>query len=156
MFYTPCSTDQLHLVINVDGVDLLMELDTGAATSIISHCMYRTTWPNIKHPVLQPSTARLRTFTGEIINIMGSIHVMASYHNQAKQLSLLVVSTHGPTLFGRDWLRVISLDWKQLHHMRTARQQPLQDILDKYSDLFDHSRKSWTNTQICSRMRWGI
>ena len=137
VFYTPCSrSDQLRLVVNVDGVDLPMELDTGAAVSIISHRTYRTIWPDSKRPVLHPSTARLRTYSGEIIDILGSIHVTASYHNQSKQLSLLVVPTDGPTLFGRDWLRAINLDWKQLHHMQAARQQPLQDILDKYSDLF--------------------
>ena len=124
-------------MVNVDGVDPPMELDTGAAVSIISHRMYRTIWPDSKRPVLHPSTARLRTYTGEIIDVIGSIHVTASYHNQSKHLSLLVVPTDGPTLFGRDWLRAINLDWKQLHHMRAARQQPLQDILDKYSDLFN-------------------
>ena len=107
-------------MVNVDGVDLPMELDTGAAVSIISHRAYRTIWSDGKHPVLHSSTAQLRTYTGEIIYVMGSIHVTASYHNQSKQLSLLVVPTDGPTLFGHDWLKVINLDWKQLHHMRAA------------------------------------
>ena len=46
------------------------------------------------------------------------------------------VPTDGLTLFRRDCLRSINLDWKQLHHMRAGRQQQLQGILDKYSDLF--------------------
>ena len=123
-------------MVNVDGVDLPMEPDTGEAASIISHHTYRTIRPHSKRPVLQPSTARLRMYSDDIIDVMGNINVTVFYYNQSKQLSLLVVPTNGPTFFGCNWLRAINLDWKQLHHMRAARQQPIQDILDKYSNLF--------------------
>ena len=53
-----------------------------------------------------------------------------------KQLSLLVVPTDGPALFGRDWLQAIVLDWRQLNRVHNIRNRALQDVLDQYSDLF--------------------
>ena len=93
-------TDLLRLVVTVNGVDSPMDLNTGPAVSIVSHRTYCSTWPVLKRPTLRPSTARLRAYLGEILKVLGSIVVTASYHNQSKQLSLLVVPTDGKTLCG--------------------------------------------------------
>ena len=111
VFYTSGSrTNQLCLVLMMHGVDLPMELDAGAAGSIISHSTYRTAWPDSTHPVLHPSTARLRSYLGEITRVIGSIHITESYRNQSKQPSLLVVPTEGATLFRRELLKAINLN----------------------------------------------
>ena len=113
-FYTSSSrSDQLLLVFNMDRVDIRIELDTGTAISIISHHKHCTVKPTSRCPVLHQSTAWLRTYSGEITDIIGSIYVTVSYSDQSKQFSLLVVPTDGPTLFGQDCLTAINVNWKQ-------------------------------------------
>jgi len=63
------------------------------------------------------------------------------YNNQVKDLTLYVVKTRGPALFGRDWLHQIQLDWKLI--CAIAKEQPtqdtqrkLQELLGKYSEVF--------------------
>ena len=87
-------------------------MDTGASASIISNSLYQTIWPMMSRPPLLPSSIRLRTYSGEEIKVLGSIHVTVDviYRGQCRRLPLLVVPTDGPALFGCDWLKVIPFD----------------------------------------------
>ena len=115
----------------MNGASLTMEVDTGASVSLISENTYRTTWTAAKRPPLQPSDTRLYTYSGELIEVLGAITVTVCYKQQTKQLSLLVVPTDGPALFGRDWLQAIVLDWRQLNRVHNIRNRALQDVLDQ-------------------------
>ena len=126
----------MRVELTVNGASLTMEVDTGASVSLISENTYRTTWTAAKRPPLQPSDTRLYTYSGELIEVLGAITVTVCYKQQTKQLSLLVVPTDGPALFGRDWLQAIVLDWRQLNRVHNIRNRALQDVLDQYSDLF--------------------
>ena len=64
--------------VTVHGVDLPMEINTGAAVSLISRRTYRTVWPIRSRLELQPSSTRLRTYSGEIIDVLGEISVVAT------------------------------------------------------------------------------
>ena len=60
---------------------------------------------------LQPSNAILKTYTGEQIPLKRVLPVTVHYGQQTHcDLKLLVVSRPGPSLLGRDWLRVIRLE----------------------------------------------
>ena len=98
--------------LTVNSATLSMEVDTGASVSLIRGNTYRSMWLAKKRPPLQPSIARLRIYLGELIQVLGTISVTVRYKDQVKKLSLLVVPTNGLSLFGRDWLHAISLDWK--------------------------------------------
>ena len=56
--------DPIYITIIVNGAPLLMEVDTGATLSVISKATYDRAWRE-EPPPLAPSTARLRTYTGE-------------------------------------------------------------------------------------------
>ena len=112
-----------------------MEVDTGASASIISESVYRKLWP--MQPSLQPSTVKLRTYTGEELKVLGSLPVEVDYHSQKASLHLLVVAGSGPSLLGRDWLAKLRLDWQNLHRLHTTPQEhQLQDVLSRYADVF--------------------
>ena len=48
-------------------------------------------------------------------------------------LTLLVVKGEGPSLFGRNWLNHIRLDWHELYNMHAS---PLQATLQKHAAVF--------------------
>ena len=107
----------------INGARTEIEVDTGAPDSIISKVMYHKLWPCSRAPPLQPSTANLRTYSGEKLRAQGMIEVEVKYEDQVTQLPLLVVEGSGPSLLGRDWLLKIRKS-QNLYHIENARMPP--------------------------------
>ena len=128
--------DPLHVVANVNCIDLPIEVNTDVAVSLMSGHIYRTTWLACHRPHLQLSSTRLCTYSGQLIKVLGSISVTATYQNQSQTLPLFDVPTEGPSLLGCDWLKVLYLDWKQLYYLRVGCHQALQHVLDEHASLF--------------------
>ena len=97
--------------------------------SVISDKTYQSLRSGRK-PHLKPSSARLRTYTGEQIVVKGSICVHALYQTQQAVLDLLVVAGKGPSLLGRDWLEHLKLDWHSIKYTTTA------SLQDKHPSVF--------------------
>ena len=124
----------MQITVCINGAELTMEVDTGATLSIISQRTYERLWDKENAPRINPSKARLRTYTGEIIDILGELVVEVVFGKQRETCSLIVVQGDGPSLLGRDWLKRVKLDWSQLNQIHTS--NSLTDILDRYSALF--------------------
>ena len=121
----------LVIAVNVNGSDIPMELDTGALLSVISeqtfHSIASTT------DKLQSTDITLTTYTGHSLSILGTFDVQVCYQSQVHTLPLVVVQGQGPSLFGRNWLEEIKLDWNSIHTLQNVSVSPL---LDKYAPLF--------------------
>ena len=122
--------------LSVSGSVLEMEMDTGATRSIISKTTYEELWCTDEAPLLQPSQARLKTYTGEEINVAGGIKVEVVYQNQKAILPLLVVEGEGPSLLGREWLQHIRFDWSCVNSASKA-DAAAQEVRDRHPDLFE-------------------
>ena len=114
---------------------MTMELDTGAAVSVISEHTYHPTWPQDR-PALQPSSTKLRTYSGEELEVIGSISVQVSYEDQLEELPLLVVRGTGASLLGRNWLQKIRLNWQGIHQLQQT--PALQETLQRYAEVFEN------------------
>ena len=122
---------QVKLFVN--DTPLSMEVDTGAAVSLISEATYRSMgdlWLQ-----LNPTTVYICTYSGEQPEVLGSLEVAVKYGNQKADLTLLMAKGFGPSLLGRDWLSAIRLDWKSLTIHR-AKEHSLEGILDYYKTCF--------------------
>ena len=66
---------------------------------------------------LKPSEVQLRTYSGESIEVLGETDVTVSYEQQQAQLPLIliVVRGTGPSLFGRNWLAKIRVNWESIY-----------------------------------------
>ena len=115
----------------LNGQPLALEIDTGAATSLINEETYRNLWEN--PPVLQPAHECLRSYLGEKIPLLGSTRVNIKYGDQSADVQVLVVQGKRANLFGRDWLKEIRLDWGSIMKVGSTE---LEDTLNKYSDVF--------------------
>ena len=60
----------------VCGKPLCMEVDTGAAVSLVLEKTYRSLFPE---RCLQPSKAYLSTYSGELITVIGQAEVEVCY-----------------------------------------------------------------------------
>ena len=96
--------------VMVDNKPICMEIDTGVGPSLVSEATFKELFPNRD---LLPSPIRLRTYSGEPINVLGSFTADVQYKRQQAQLPLLVVQCAGPSLLGRSWLQCLQLDWQE-------------------------------------------
>ena len=65
---------------------------------------------------------------------MGQTEVEVCYEEQQVKLPLLLVKGEGPSLFGRDWLTKISLNWGSID---TVKCRTLTSVLESYSSVFE-------------------
>ena len=128
-----CSTDPIHVQLLVNGKQLRMEVDTGAALSIISEKTREAMFPDEK---LRSTNIVLKTYTNERMQVLGTLNVRVQYKDQLKKLVLVVIAGQGPSLFGRNWLNHINLQWKELFAVRMDRLGSLNTLMRKYQQLF--------------------
>ena len=85
--------------VQVNGVPLIMELDTGAAYPIVSKDSWKSLLPNVK---LENIDLPLATYTGEWLNMLGHMCVQVQHEDQESRLPpLIVVDCKESPLFGR-------------------------------------------------------
>ena len=127
--------DVIWVKPKVNGHTLKMELDTGSAISTLPLETYKETFPNTP---LVDTTAILKTFSGEKITPEGKLLVRVEHNNQVKDLTLYVVKTQGPALFGRDWLHQIQLDWERImcYFKRTGDTRHPEEIRETHRRLW--------------------
>ena len=129
------SAKPLLVTVELNQTLINVEVDTGASVSLISKDTHDKLWPSsATAPPMQKSNVLLRTYTGEKLDVVGSVSVDVRYKEQIAHLPLTVVVGSGPSLFGRDWLLHLTLDWKSLHHV--ALSPTLADLLDHHKALF--------------------
>ena len=115
-----------------------MEVDTGASVSVISKDTYSKLWPSAQAPPIESSDVQLQTYTGHSLPVLGTIDVDVSYKHQTAKLPLVVVEGNGPSLFGRDWLQHINLDWKSMNMVQSQTADPptLTAVLNRHKVIF--------------------
>ena len=126
------SSHPITVDVLVNGRPLGMELDTGAAVSIISEKTRQALFADMK---LRRSTLRQKTYTEEQMQVTGQLHVVVQYGSQQEKLVLIVVSGNGPSLFGRNWLKYLRLDWPTIATVNAVRVKPLQVLLKEHPQL---------------------
>ena len=121
--------------IAVNGTTIEMEVDTGAAVSLVSE----RTWMQIRGQVkLQKADVVLRAYNHMRLKVLGEAELQVQYGGRRYELLLRVVKEDGPSLIGRDWLQQIKLDWSAMCHLITPSQsdQMVKTLMHKYADVF--------------------
>ena len=105
----------IEILLELNGISLLMELDTGADVSVISAETYKKHYSGTP---LMPSNTRLRAYTGHPLKVHGQLIAHLKYQDRSTDVPLLVVEGSGPSLFGRDCLSCVRLDWTKICNIR--------------------------------------
>jgi len=66
---------------------------------------------------------------------VGELQVTVQFGEQTQNLKLIVVSGKGPSLFGKDWLQKLRLDWQRIY-FQTSPLTELSSLFTKYANLF--------------------
>ena len=77
---THISTKPLLATVELNEAPVDMEVDTRVSVSLISKVTYDKLWPNLTTaPPLQKSYILLRTYTGEHLDVVGSVYIDVRY-----------------------------------------------------------------------------
>ncbi|XP_060070306.1 uncharacterized protein LOC132550276 [Ylistrum balloti] len=112
---------EIRISVDIEKIAQTMELDTGSPVSLISDKDFRAKFQGKFN--LQNSSTMLKTYTGEVLPVLGEANIKVSYEGQTKLLPLLVVEGDGPALFGRNWLGQLRLNWKTINMMSINEQK---------------------------------
>ena len=101
--------------MTVEGKELVLEVDTGAAVTVIPNKMFKE---KLGHLKLRPASISLKTYTGTELPLCGETEVHVEYQGQSAKLPLIVAEVDGkPAFLGRNWLKVVKLNWKELFNV---------------------------------------
>jgi len=117
LFPMSSAPDPVVTHVQVDGTALAMEVDTGAAVTIISQQTFNDHWWGAGgKPTVRTTKETLRTNTGETVKVAGVIDMTVT--SPPKQLPVMIVPGNGPSLLGRNWLAELPIDWR-IHQVET-------------------------------------
>ena len=106
-----------------------------AAVSVVSS----KTWEKLQLKVLlcKPDVT-LKTYTNEVMKVIGEAELNVTYGHDKHPLRLYVVEGNGPSLVGRDWLGKIRLNWKSLGigMVSCVGVSSVDSVLQKNEDVF--------------------
>nr|CAD7448728.1 unnamed protein product [Timema bartmani] len=98
----------IKLSLRIDGMFHTMEVDTGAALTLISEETYKVLWPH--QPKLESLDLDLRTWAADTpLRLLGSKLVEVQFKERRATLTLAVATGHGPSLLRRPWLVPLGL-----------------------------------------------
>ena len=104
----------------INTIPVKMEVDTGASVSVLTHSTYQKIRECTHTQPLQPSVVKLKTYTGEVIPILGQVPLKVSCGQKDYQLIAQVVKSSGPDLLGRNWLRDLKVTFEGLHSLEQS------------------------------------
>ena len=131
--------DPVVVTVLMNGHSVSMELDTGAAVTVMSLSAYE----RVKRAgeILDKTSLRLRTYTGELVRPAGVGRVDVVYEGQSFELPVTVVKGNVPTLLGRDWwLSTLKLNWPELFPAAAAVHRvaasSVSELLSEFPEVF--------------------
>ena len=109
-----------------------MKIDTGAA------CVPHLTSHTKSHESHSITRLKLRSYTKHLI---GTMKVEVKYEGYTGAQTLYVVEGCGPSLFGRDWLNEIRINWQEICTVMST----IPSCVEKYAEVFRNERGTMAN-----------
>ncbi|OXU16660.1 hypothetical protein TSAR_009614 [Trichomalopsis sarcophagae] len=100
----PKLRDKIYTVLNIQGKPIKMEVDTGAAVTLMWHHQATKLFPEIQ---IKKTTLRLVTFCKNTVNVNGYLTVKVTYENKDYQAKLYLTEVERAPLLGREWIRCL-------------------------------------------------
>ena len=111
-----------------------MEIDTGAAVSIIPESLYSAKF--VRFPLVK-SKVVLKTYSDERLQVLGEVQLPVHYQGQNAKLTAFVVKGNNPALLGREWLPKLKFDRAKILAVKSESVPgSVKKVLDKHASLF--------------------
>ena len=135
----PNKVPPINVEIIVNNKVVQMELDTGAARSIMPEVIYHVLWPvSSERPELIKSSAKLRTYGGTGLSVLGELFATiqaGSLDKNRCQGNIIIVRSNSivPCLLGTDLIEKLNLNKIKLSDIHKVMDN---EFVSGYPDLF--------------------
>lgn len=140
-FSRSCS-DDFVVNLEVEGILLKFEIDTGSAVSTMSEALFVK---HFKKHMLKPFNMFLKAYNGAPIKVEGCFAANVKYNSKMVSVNFVVIKTNCDPLIGRDTLRKLGCSIK-LHNIDISEDVKL--IVSKYPALFDRKLGAYNHELI--------
>ena len=96
--------------IEINSIPVEMCIDTGCPISIIPESI----WLAAGKPELSPSPNKLKSYTGNKLNILGEFRGKVTINGSTQVMAVTVCRGNGASLLGRDWLETRRIEWRSV------------------------------------------
>uniref|UniRef100_A0A0K0FWA4 Peptidase A2 domain-containing protein n=1 Tax=Strongyloides venezuelensis TaxID=75913 RepID=A0A0K0FWA4_STRVS len=103
--------ENARIKVLINNVTVRMLLDTGACRTLINERV----WNEIGKPIMRKGTNSLRTFSGEIIKVIGECSEKIKINEKEGMFNLVIVKGEGQNLLGRNVIDKLEVDLNQLY-----------------------------------------
>ncbi|XP_049276119.1 uncharacterized protein K02A2.6-like [Rhipicephalus sanguineus] len=118
--------------VSVNGTSLIMEIDTGASVSLVSEETFRRIFPSRR---LEPSSVMLKSYTGELSPVQGSLPATVRLGNHECRDVLYVVPGRCPSLMGRGWIKGHRIELRNMMDVKAI--TSVEGLVAEYASVFD-------------------
>ncbi|XP_063391394.1 uncharacterized protein K02A2.6-like [Cydia fagiglandana] len=142
------------MTLDVNGIGLEMEVDTGSAISCISLECYQKLFNNL--PILTPNVL-VNLYAGESLRPVGKITPIVKYKNKEISLDLFVIDGGKNPLLGRQWLYELTMGVEPFscNKIDTKLELTMDSLISRYKDVFADGLGRYTGGTVALRVRSG-
>ncbi|KII61981.1 Transposon Ty3-G Gag-Pol polyprotein [Thelohanellus kitauei] len=135
--------------VKLNGVDIKMDVDTGATVS----CINENIWNLIGAPKLGPAPS-LKTYMNHNIPTRGQTNIVVELNAMKLQLQIIVVKGDEKPIFGLNWFRAFNLTFDVIRNIAGTNkyQHHISELIKKYQRIFDVNNQSITTHKASIRL----
>ena len=119
--------------VSVNGIPLVMDIDSSVAISAISKEVFDKHFSNL---MLKKSNLHLRTYNGSYLKPVGVVRFEICYKNMTQSLEVHVIEDGGPPLLCRNWVHAFNIGVREINHIQNS-DSILKTLFKSYADIFD-------------------
>ena len=129
------------ITISIENQNIPVEIDTGASISLINWETFKKINCN-SNIILLPTSCKLKTYSGEIVNPKGQCEIEFYYKNRKLKILFLITDKKSPNLLGRDILGKLKLNWESIFNSYVVTEkcnsnnESLNKIISEYESVF--------------------
>ncbi|XP_063627468.1 uncharacterized protein K02A2.6-like [Cydia splendana] len=142
------------MTLDVNGIGLEMEVDSGSAISCISLECYQKLFNNL--PILTPNLL-VNFYAGGSLRPVGRITPIVKYKNKEMSLDLFVIDGGKNPLLGRQWLYELKMGVEPFscNKIDTKLELTMDSLISRYKDVFADGLGRYTGGTVALRVRSG-
>lgn len=134
--------------VNISGLDLRFEIDSGSAVTAISKHLYEK---HFKDVLLSPCRKKLISYSGTSIECLGIAKLPFTYRNQTETLNVYVIPNGGPSILGRDFICIFGLQLQPIKYCNFS-ESSTEALIDKivrdFPELFSGKLGCFKNFKV--------
>ena len=135
------SNQPIVITISIENQNIPVEIDIGASISLINWETFKKI--NCKsNIILLPTSCKLKTYSGEIVNPKGQCEIEFYYENKKLKTLFLITDKKSPNVLGRDILGKLKLNWESIFNSYVVTEkcnsnnESLNKIISEYESVF--------------------